>query len=237
MISDRRTASVVGVLFILATAFSLASSAFLVPILGASDYLSEISTNSNITILGVLLLLAAAISIFLIPAMAFPVLKRANEGAALGYFGFRTIEAMTLVIDGIALLSLVSAAQEYAKAGALNASAFQAWGAMSLSVHNWMFDLNPIVFGLGALLFYSLMFHRSLVPRWLSLWGLAGGVSILVLGFAGIWGLSGLFGPIFILLALPIAVQEQALAIWLILKGFNQPAIVGSALASPPAHA
>jgi hypothetical protein len=216
MIPDRRTASVVGVLFILATAFSLASSAMFVPLLSGSDYLAQVSANVNQVIVGVLLLLAAAISIFLIPAMMFPVLRRTNEGLALGYLGFRTIEAVTLVVDSIALLSLVSAGQQHARVGALTAPTLQTWGAMSLAIHNWMFDLNPVVFGLGALLFYCLLYRWRLVPRWISIWGVIGAVLVFT------FGLLALFGTSLVLLALPIGVQEQALAVWLILKGFSQ---------------
>ena len=67
---ERKTAMVAGILFILATAFSLASTTATGPILGASSYLVSASTNSNQMILGVLLLLAAAGSIVLIPAEA-----------------------------------------------------------------------------------------------------------------------------------------------------------------------
>lgn len=212
---DRRTAMVAGVLFILATAFSLASTSVTGPIVGASDYLTSTSSNANQMILGVLLLLSAAVSVVLIPAALFPVLKRHSESIALGYLGVRTLEAVTQVIDGISLLMLVSTGQQYVRAGTTLASTFQASGALWLALHNWMFTLDPVVFSVDGLLLYYLLYRFRLVPRWLSLWGVVGILLVAALGVLQLFG----SGPIY--LALPIAVQEMAMAAWFIIRGFN----------------
>jgi hypothetical protein len=212
---DRKTAMVAGVLFILATAFSLASTSLTGPILGASDYLVSAGSNTNQMIVGVLLLIAAAGSIVLIPATLYPVLKRHSESIALGYLGLRTLEAVTTVIDGIALLLLVSSGQQYVKAAASLGPTFQASGTLWLAMHNWIFGLNPIIFGAGGLLLYYLLYQHRLVPRWLSLWGAIGIVLVIVFGTLQLFG----SGPVY--LAVPIAVQEMAMAAWFIVKGFN----------------
>ena len=211
----RKTAIIVGVLFIIATVFSLIGTSLIGSVIGAPDYLVNVSANKNQVILGVLFLLACAASVILIPAMMFPILKQHNEGIALGYFGLRIIEAMTFIVDAVSLLLLISLSQEYVKAGVPAASYFQTSGALLLAAHNWAFPLNPIVFGLGALMFYYLLYQSKLIPRWLSVWGLIGAPLVLALG------LLGMFGDILVYLALPIAVQEMVLAVWLIVKGFN----------------
>jgi hypothetical protein len=107
-------------------------------------------------ILGVLLELASAISVMLIPALLFSILKQHNEGGALGYFGFRIIEAVTLLLGAIGALLLVSLGQVYVKAGAPAISNYQTLGAVLLAVRTWAFPLDPLVFGPGALLLYAL---------------------------------------------------------------------------------
>ena len=221
---DRKTATVAGILFILATAFSLASTGVTGPILGASNYLTSASSNANQMVLGVLLLLGAAVSVVLIPAALFPVLKRYSESKALGYFGIRILEAVTMVIGAVSLLALVSSGQQYVKAGVSMVSTFQASGTLWLAVHNWLFGLDPIIFGFGGLLLYYLLYTHRLVPRWLSLWGIIGVVLVMAFGMLQLFS----SGPVY--LALPIAVQEMAMAAWFIVKGFNPSAIApGSA--------
>jgi hypothetical protein len=215
---DRRTSILTGLLFIVATAFSLVSTSIVGPILGASDYLTSAAANSSQVTVGVLFLLAAAGSIVLIPAALFPVLRRHNESIAMGYFGLRTIEAVTLVVDAIVLLLLVSTGQQYVKAGHPASSYFQAAGTLWLTAHNWIFSLNPVIFGSGALMFYFLLYRSRLIPRWLSAWGLLGAVLIVTFGLMGVFGTSLLY------LAVPIAVQEMAMALWFIVKGFNTSA-------------
>jgi hypothetical protein len=82
----------------------------------------------------------------------------------------------------------------------------------------WAFPLNPLIFGLGALLFYPLLYQANLIPRWLSAWGLIGTALVFVLG------LVGMFGNFVVYLAIPIAVQELVMALWLIVRGFNPTA-------------
>lgn len=217
--SDRRTAVIVGVLFIFATAFSLVSTSLTAPVVGASDYLASASANQNQMIAGVLILFAAAISVVLIPAMIFPILRRHNEGLALGYLGVRIVEGVAQVLNGFILLLLVSLGQEYVKAGASPAPYFQSTGALLVAANHWAFLMDPIIFGFGALVFYSVLFRSKLIPAWLSVWGLLG--AALVLGYA----VAAMFGTSFIYLAAPIAVQEMALAVWLIVKGFNPAAL------------
>jgi hypothetical protein len=84
-----------------------------------------------------------------------------------------------------------------------------------LASNHWVFPLNPTIFGVDAMVLYYLMYGSGLVPKWLSVWGLIGAL----LGFVS--GLTGIFGTQIIYLAVPIAVQEMDLAVWLLAKGFN----------------
>ena len=219
----RTTAIVVGVSFILATVLSLISSTLIEPVTNASNLLASASTHGSQLTIGALSQLAAAVSVALIPAALFPVLKRRNEGAALGYFGFRILEAITLIIGAMSALLLISLGQEYVRAGASTGSYFHTMGAMLLATWNWAFPLDPVVFGPGSLLLNVVLFQSRLIPRWLSAWGIIGAAMVFVLGVIG------MFGAILFVLAIPIGVQEMAFALWLIAKGFNP-----SALASKP---
>jgi hypothetical protein len=114
--------------------------------------------------------------------------------------------------------------QEYVKAGAPDASYFQTLGTLLLEAGDWIDHISAIVFSLGALMFYYLLYRSKLIPRWLSVWGLIGAALVLAVGVLGMFGHSAM------ILWLPLAVNEMVLAVWLIVKGFNPSAIAsGSA--------
>jgi hypothetical protein len=222
------TAIVVGVLFILATVLSVIGSTLIGNIIGsplsgtatgAPNYLANAAANANQLIIGALLEIGAALSVALIPAALFPLLRRHNEGIALGYFGLRIIEALTLFLGALSALLLVTLGQDALTAGAAAAPTYQAVGSVLLAARAWAFPLNPLVFGLGALLFYPLLYQANLIPRWLSAWGLIGAVLVFVLGVVG------MFGNFVVYLAIPIGVQEMVMALWLIVRGFNPTAL------------
>jgi hypothetical protein len=234
MKTNRQTAIVVGALFIAATVLSLIGSTLIGNVIGspltgagagAPNYLANASAQANQMILGALLELASAISVVLIPAVLFSILKQHNEGIALGYFGFRVIEAVTLILGAIGALLLVSLGQAYVKTGASATSSYQPLGAALLAVRTWAFPLDPLVFGPGALLLYALLYRANLIPRWLSAWGFVGAAMVFVMAVVA------MFGTLLVYLAIPIGVQEMVMAIWLIVRGVNP-----SALASGPAE-
>jgi hypothetical protein len=205
---------IVGLLFISATVTSIFAGSIVEEIIKTPTDLVNIAGNENLMITAAIITLIGAISVFSIPAIMFPILKKQNESLALSYFGFRTFEAVLFIVDMVGVLALVSLSQEYMKTGVLSES-YLALSTLILAVRDWGFLLVPIVFGTGALLFYYLLFKANFVPRWLSGWGFIGAALVFIAG------LMGLFGNFLIYLALPIAVQEMVLAAWLIIKGFN----------------
>ncbi|GAJ05707.1 unnamed protein product [marine sediment metagenome] len=128
-------------------------------------------------------------------------------------------------------LSLINVSQDYLNKVGLDVSYFQNIGSSIQSENDWAFFIYVVVFTLGALMLYSVLYKSKLIPRFISAWGfiaaavmLTGSVMIMVEMFTEIsLGLE-------LILTLPIAVNEMVLAIWLIVKGFNPSAIAsGSA--------
>jgi hypothetical protein len=226
----RNNAIIVGVLFIIASVLGVLGRSFSQPILDAPDYLIKISANENQVIIGGLLSLLAAFASAGIAIGLYPVLKKHHEALALGSVGLRVMEGMLYIIGVVGLLSILTLSQEYVKAGASNASLFQASGTSLLAVRDWAGKLSIIAFTLGALMYYYVFYQSKLVPRWLSGWGFLGAALSLAAVLLAISGQIIYFSMVFILLQLPIGVQEMVLAVWLIVKGFNP-----SAIASGPA--
>jgi hypothetical protein len=220
--TNKKTARIVGVLFIIGTIAGMFSYVLTGPILGDPDYLVKVSAYEIQIIAGALCVLIMGLALAMVPVMMFPILKKYNEALALGYVVFRgALETVMYIILAIIWLFLIPVSQEYVKAGTPDASYFQTLGAVVLKGHDLIGPVQTIVFCLGALIFYYLLYQTKLIPRWLSGWGLIATIPYLA---AGLLVLSGFFGPLStseVVLEFPLALQEMVMAVWLIVKGFN----------------
>jgi len=216
----RKTAVIVGVLFIIGTVSGILSVVFTGSILGAPDYLEQITANEMQMRTGAFLVLLMGLSLAMIPIVMYPILKKVNEALALGALVFRgPLEAAIYVIMVISWLLLIVVSKEFVTTGAADSSGFQALGALLMNLSEKINPVLEIVFSLGALMYYYLFFQSKLIPRWLSGWGLIGAVVYLAEGVMALFGTEMGF-----LLAL-LGVQEIVMALWLIFKGFNPSAI------------
>ena len=76
------------------------------------------------------------------------------------------------------------------------------------------------------LLLGFLLYRSRLVPRGLSLIGIVGGPVLLVGYIAVLFGLIGQYATLAALTALPVALFEFSLGVWLVVKGFNPSPII-----------
>jgi hypothetical protein len=70
-------------------------------------------------------------------------------------------------------------------------------------------------------MYYFVFYRFRLVPRWLTLWGIAGELTLFDAGQLALY--NGTDVTSYTFLALPIFMQEIALAVWLLLRGFSAP--------------
>ncbi|MBN1217344.1 MAG: DUF4386 domain-containing protein [Anaerolineae bacterium] len=221
----RKNAIIVGVLYILGTISGILSRVFMGPMLSAQDSLVRVSAHENQIIPGALFVLMMGLALAMIPVMAFPVLRKHNETLALGYVVFRGgLEAVTYMAMAVSWLLLLPLSQAY-QAGTPAAAKFQVLGKSLLEMHE-IGSVSGIVFCLGALMFYYVLYQSKLIPRWLSGWGLIAIILNLAAVLFTIFNLIGISSAVSFVLQFPTFVQEMVLAVWLIVKGFNLSAIV-----------
>jgi len=222
MDSYRKTAIIVGVLFITATVAYSLGVIFLDPILGDSEYLNKVSENENLVLIGAFLVLIDAVAVAGIAIVIYPILKKQNEALALGYVGARIGEGLLFIINVITILTLLKLSQEFVKAGAPDASYYQTLGALLLAAGDWSFVFGfGLVFTISALILNFILYQSKLVPRWLSGWGFVGAVLLFAYYLLQPFNINLLE-----ILFIPIAVQEMVFAVWLIVKGFNPRKII-----------
>lgn len=229
MSTQRRTARVVGSLYITATVAGVLGLLLTRPVIDAPDYLTTASFHQNRVATGALFELIMAIAVVGIAIAIYPVLKRHSQRLAMGYVVARSIEAVVYLASTVALLTLVTLSEELVKAGTGDAARFQPLGDLLLAGRDWGDQaVQPAaVFGLSAVLLNYVLYRARLVPRWLSVWGLLGATLWMAAGVLVLYGLEPL-STTQTVLAMPIGVQEMALAVWLIVKGFNAAAFAST---------
>jgi hypothetical protein len=227
MNSYKKYAISAGVLFIIADLVGFLSLPFMAPV-NATDYLDSVSTNGGLVATAALLLFIGGAAAIGIAISLYPVLRKYNEGLALGAVGFRTVEGVLDFVAVIFLLLLITLSQQFVNAGAPVSSYFQTLGELLRSGFHWVANVGKLLaFSIGCLL-YSIIFYRTkLIPRWLSGWGVVAGIMTMLSALLAMYGLIAPFSTAQIILNLPILPQELVLAVWLIVKGFN-PSVIAS---------
>ena len=229
--TDRKTAAVVGVLFIIGTVSGLLMLPF-IAILNTPDHLTTVAAHEGQMIIAALLKFIMGVACAGIGLALYPILKKYNEGLAFGAAGFRVIEGVVDVVGALLYVVLLALSQEFVKAGAPAASYFQTADVLINAGIGWFRDAGMLLpFGIGALMYYIVFYQHRLVPRWLSVWGLVGITLTIISAMLVMFHLIPSAGTIDIALNMPILPQELVLAVWLIAKGFN-PSTVASMAAN-----
>jgi hypothetical protein len=220
--STRNVTVITGVIFIIATVAALLAAMF-VPVLTGTDYLTLVSTRSDQVAAGAILYLIAAFTSAGIAISMYPVLRRLNAGLSLGSVVFRTMEAVMYIVAVVNLLSLLTLSKQFVTAGVSDRASLQAIGDSFRSARDLATLTAVFAFCIGAFMYYYLFFQSRLIPRWLSGWGIFAIILMMTACVSALFSGNPITG--YTLLVIPIALQEIVLAVWLIVKGFNQSVI------------
>lgn len=167
-------------------------------------------------IVGGLLEIIVALACIGTAVALYPVIKRQGESMALGLVGARIFEAGTIFAGLAALLAVVSLRQ-----ADLGSDAEVAAQALT-GLNRWLQLGQGLMPAVNAVLLGTLLYRSRLVPRILPIIGLIGAPLLLVSTLAALFGLWPQFSPISALAALPIAVWEFSLGLYLVVKGFRR---------------
>jgi hypothetical protein len=242
--STRKTALVVGVLFILTFLTSIGGVIAYGPVLSDPNYITGAGADTRV-FLGAFLELFLIITNIGCAVVLFPLLKRNNEGLALGYVAARLVECTFILIGLLSLLAIVTLRQGAASA---DAGSLVLIGKALHAIHDWTFLLGPGLtdgIGTGLILGY-LMYRSGLVSRRMALFGVVGGPLLAASGTAVLLGVIPQFSPLQSIATVPEIVWEAFLGLWLTFKGFSttpiasnfqQPAGDVKVLAAPAAAA
>jgi hypothetical protein len=214
--SLRRTALIAGI-FYLATFVSIPSPLLLYGAVREAGYVAGPGPDTAAVIGGVLEVVVALAGIGTAVAL-YPVVKRQHEGMALGFVAIRVLEAAIIFAGVVALMSIVTLREAGAGADA------EVAGRTLVAIYDRAFVLGQSLMpAFNALLLGTLLYRSRLVPRVLPVLGLFGAPLLIVSTTATMFGVNEMVSVWSGLSALPIALWEFSLGIWLVVKGFTPP--------------
>jgi hypothetical protein len=221
----RQISILVGVLYILSYVAGILSIA---PAVDDLDYLRKSALHSNQTYIASSFQLLMAIFYVGIGFILFPILKIYNETLAAGFLSFRILAVIFILIGTIILLLILKLSQDFVKVNPTESTHYQTIGTLLKTGRDLVNHVGMIVMiSISGILLYLIMIQSQLIPNWLSIWGLFGSSLAIIASILVMTKFIDVLTPKYMMLNLPIALQEIFFAGWLIIKGFNKAAMIG----------
>jgi len=216
MTSHRKTSLAAGLLYIL-TFVSIPTLSLYGPV-HQPGYITG-AGNDKAVIIGGMLEIIVALAGISTAIILYPVLRKQNEALSLGLVASRVLEAGTMFVGVAFLLAVVTLHKNGAGSDALVTS------HALVALYDRIFLLGQgFIPGINDVLLGILLYRSRLVPRALSIIGIAGALPLIAGYLAVLFGIIDRISPFAGLSAVPVAVFEFSLGIYLVVNGFKTPA-------------
>ena len=167
-------------------------------------------------IVGVLLEMIVALTGIGTAVALYPVVRRQGQARAVGFVASRGLEAATIYVGIVSLMSIVTLRRAGVGAGA------EVVAQGLAAQYQWTFFFaQSFIPAVNGVLLGTLLYESRLVPRWLPTLGLIGAASLVAAWFAALFGIIGTISPVAAVATLPIAVWEFSLGVYLTFWGFR----------------
>jgi hypothetical protein len=219
---NRRTAVLVGALFLLSTATFIVGNALITPLLASHNVLAAIADHRQLMIAATLIGLIEGVATVGIALALYPILKPRYPALALGYAGMRigelAVAAVGFGLGGLALVTLSGMAANGANGETL--------GTVLVGLRHWTLMLVYVYTAIGGVMLSYMLLRTRLVPRGLSVLGLIGYPALLLAAVLDMLGIVDTVSGLGLVGLVPGGLFELLLPIWLFAEGFNRPAVI-----------
>jgi hypothetical protein len=224
MREHKAAATTAGVLYITGTVAGVLIKVVSAPVRDAGDPLAAASEHSGTVVTSALLVLVMGLSLAFVPVVLFPVLRRVDEVLAIGYLIVRgAVETVCYVVLAIGWLALAPLGEVMSVGPGTASPAGVRLGSLVID-SDATSGVLTLVFCLGAVMFYVLLYRSRIVPRWIVWWGFVAIPLYVAADLLAMYAVIGVDSTGQNLLFIPLAVQEMVLAVWMIARGFRPAA-------------
>ncbi len=221
MKTNKTTAITVGIFYLAAMVTYSVGNGLIQSILGAPDHLAAVPANSQLVVIGALLMLINSAIVIGHGIMMHPILKQHSERIPVGYLSARIVEGAVLAVGVVFLLLQIPLGREYLQAGSADASYFQMLSTLSVQANFYSYQLGMIAVGFAGGMLNYIFYRTTLVPRALAVWGLLGYIVLFVGSVVEISGYN-----LQLMHTIPGGLWELFMGVWLIAKGFGSSVFV-----------
>jgi hypothetical protein len=216
MNQSRKTSLAAGILYLLT--FISIPTLSLYHEIHQPAFISSSAPSSDVVIGGILELLMALFCIGT-AIVLYPVLKKQNETLALGFVAARVLEAALIFAGVAALLTVLQMRTLGTEATVMSRGLVMLYDRLFLISQSFIPAINGLLLG-------TLLFQSRLVPRLLPIIGIIGAFTLTVGDVAVLFGVMDQHAPLAGISAIPIALWEFSLGVYLTVKGFKENAVI-----------
>jgi hypothetical protein len=157
-------------------------------------------------ILGICTDIISGLAVIGIPILLFPLFNSKNNKILnLSYLASRLIEGLLMIIGGVFIL-------------------IPSMEPLRQQIYS---EIQIYFFISGALFLYVLLYRTQLVPKYISIWGIVATLALAIATFLRLFDMSH---TILDMLIAPIVLNELFLALWFIIKGFDNTSYFAKSL-------
>jgi Domain of unknown function (DUF4386) len=147
-----------------------------------------------------------------------PVFSRYSKVTALWFLVVCVVSCIMDVVHNAAVMSMLSISEQFTRGGAGNAELYQVVGAAMASTRRWVHFTQLVAIGSWIFVLHSSLLRFALIPRPLAVLG----VIAIVLQFIGVTLMMFLGYSTIGVMAMPMLPIQIVIALWLMVKGFNE---------------
>lgn len=185
--------------------------------INSTDVLNTIQASRNsIVFLGAIMMAIFASINIVLAILMMPIFKKFNQTLSYGYLGFAITSTLLLILGAIFLLILIPLSDEFIKSTALDKSYFNTIAELLKKANFYAYQIGMAIWGIGGLMFCSLLNSSKIVPKWLAVYGF---ISYIIFISGALFALFSISIDIF--LDIPGGLFEIYLSIYFIVKGFK----------------
>ncbi len=222
MNTHKTAARIFGVLFLISFLAYGTGTGVIASIVSAPDILSNVYASQTLIVVSALLMgVVHTVTNIGLPVVLRPVLKPRNETLYFGYLSAAIVATVALLVGVIFLLLLLPLSDAIMRSGSAVTGQAETIAILLREGNYYSYNFGMAIWSLGGLMFCSILYRYKLIPRLMSVWGVAGYTVFLSGCILAIFGVD--FGLIH---TAPGALFEVFLSVWLIVKGFNSRATV-----------